>query len=81
MLHYDARYREYTDKPVQQNVDWLDFTHALTHLISARQICSRQGFELTDFRLRVPAEIRRVLIELIDEPGPFGPVRWPEVRF
>ena len=42
MLHYDARYRHYTDKPVQQNVDWLDFTHAITHLNAARKSCAHQ---------------------------------------
>ncbi|MCP4328615.1 MAG: Rieske (2Fe-2S) protein [Alphaproteobacteria bacterium] len=42
MLHYDARFRAHVDKPVQQNVDWLDFTHAITHLNSARKICARQ---------------------------------------
>ncbi|MEM7426108.1 MAG: Rieske (2Fe-2S) protein [Pseudomonadota bacterium] len=42
MLHYDARYRAYTDKPVQQNVDWLDFTHAITHLNASRKVCERQ---------------------------------------
>ena len=43
MLHYDARYRAYTDKPVQQNVDWLDFTHAVTHLSAARKVCAHQS--------------------------------------
>ena len=42
MLHYDARYRVQTDKPVQQNVDWLDFTHAITHLNAARKTCQSQ---------------------------------------
>jgi len=42
MLHYDARYRSYTDKPVQQNVDWLDFTHTITHLNAARKVCENQ---------------------------------------
>ncbi|NNF80137.1 MAG: Rieske (2Fe-2S) protein, partial [Rhizobiales bacterium] len=42
MLHYDARYRAYTDKPVQQNVDWLDFTHAITHLNASRKTCINQ---------------------------------------
>ncbi len=32
----------YTDKPVQQNVDWLDFSHAITHLNAARKICIDQ---------------------------------------
>ena len=42
MLHYDASYRTHTDKPVQQNVDWLDFTHAITHLNAARKTCQSQ---------------------------------------
>ena len=42
MLHYDARYRSFTDKPVQQNIDWLDFTHAITHLNAARKNCADQ---------------------------------------
>jgi len=42
MLYYNARYREFTNKPVQQNVDWLDFTHALTHLNASRKTCNQQ---------------------------------------
>lgn len=42
MLHYDARFRSFTDKPVQQNVDWLDFTHAITHLNASRKSCVDQ---------------------------------------
>ena len=42
MLHYDARYREHTDRPVQENVDWLDFTHTITHLNAARKVCAHQ---------------------------------------
>ncbi len=42
MLHYDIRYRDYTDKPVQQNIDWLDFSHAITHLNAARKVCAGQ---------------------------------------
>lgn len=42
MLHYDARYRQFTSKPVQQNIDWLDFTHAITHLNAARKTCVEQ---------------------------------------
>lgn len=42
MLHYDASYREQTDKPVQENIDWLDFTHAITHLNAARKVCTHQ---------------------------------------
>ena len=42
MLHYDRRYREQTDRPVQENIDWLDFTHAITHLNAARKVCERQ---------------------------------------
>ena len=43
MLHFDAHYRRHIDKPVQQNVDWLDFTHAATHLNASRKICERQS--------------------------------------
>ena len=42
MLHFDARYRHGYDVPVSQNVDWLDFTHAITHLNAVRHICTRQ---------------------------------------
>jgi nitrite reductase/ring-hydroxylating ferredoxin subunit len=42
MLHFDAHYRTQTHKPVQENVDWLDFTHAITHLNAARKVCARQ---------------------------------------
>ena len=42
MLHYDRRCREQTDRPVQENIDWLDFTHAITHLNAARKVCERQ---------------------------------------
>ncbi len=42
MLHFDRHYRGHTDKPVQQNIDWLDFTHAMTHLNASRKICERQ---------------------------------------
>ncbi len=42
MLHFDGRVREKTDRPVQENVDWLDFTHAITHLNAARKVCLRQ---------------------------------------
>ncbi len=42
MLHYDARYRAQTDMAVQDNIDWLDFTHAITHLNAARKVCAHQ---------------------------------------
>lgn len=42
MLHFDGRVRETSDRPVQENVDWLDFTHAITHLNAARKVCLRQ---------------------------------------
>ncbi len=42
MLHFDAEYRTHVDRPIQQNVDWLDFTHAATHLNASRKICERR---------------------------------------
>jgi nitrite reductase/ring-hydroxylating ferredoxin subunit len=43
MLHFDARFRDRIDRPVQDNVDWLDFTHAVTHLNAVRRIAGRQA--------------------------------------
>lgn len=43
MLHFDASYRAHVDRPIQENVDWLDFTHTLTHLSAARRICAEQA--------------------------------------
>lgn len=42
MLHFDAAYRHYIDKPKLEAIDWLDFTHAITFLNAARHICTRQ---------------------------------------
>ena len=42
MLHYDARFREQFDGPIGHNIDWLDFSHALTQLNASRMICGRQ---------------------------------------
>lgn len=42
MLHYDPQFRVHTDKQIQHNVDWLDFTHALTHLNASIKICRDQ---------------------------------------
>ncbi|MEM7445364.1 MAG: Rieske (2Fe-2S) protein [Pseudomonadota bacterium] len=43
MLHYDATYRNQIDGPVGHNIDWLDFSHALTHLNASRKICAQQS--------------------------------------
>lgn len=42
MLHFNPEFRHQVDKPVQHNVDWLDFTHAITHLNAAAKICREQ---------------------------------------
>ncbi len=42
MLYYDARFREQFDGPIGHNIDWLDFSHALTQLNASRMICGRQ---------------------------------------
>ncbi len=42
MLAFDPQFRSHIDKPIQQNVDWLDFTHAVTHLNASRRICAHQ---------------------------------------
>ena len=41
MLHYDASYGASYDRPVNDNMSWLDFTHGLTFANAARRICSR----------------------------------------
>ena len=41
MLHFDTRYGEAYDRPVSQNVSWLDFTHGLTFANAARVLCNR----------------------------------------
>ena len=40
MLHMDITYSLATSGPVQDNVGWLDFTHALTFANAVRRICS-----------------------------------------
>jgi nitrite reductase/ring-hydroxylating ferredoxin subunit len=42
MLHFDADAQARNDRPVQDNVGWLDFTHALTFGNAVREICARQ---------------------------------------
>ncbi len=40
MLHMDIGYSLATSGPVQDNVGWLDFTHALTFANAVRRVCS-----------------------------------------
>ncbi len=42
MLHFDAAAQARNDRPVQDNVSWLDFTHALTFGNAVREICTRR---------------------------------------
>jgi nitrite reductase/ring-hydroxylating ferredoxin subunit len=41
LLHFDVSYDLAFDRPVRQNVGWLDFTHGLTFANAARVVCSR----------------------------------------
>jgi len=41
MLCYDARYGAAYDRPVSDNIGWLDFTHGLTFANAARRLCSK----------------------------------------
>ena len=41
LLHFDADLQFRTDKPVSQNVGWLDFTHAVTFANAVRELCGR----------------------------------------
>jgi len=40
-LHFDARIPRAVDKPVSHNVNWLDFTHAITFGNAVRVLCGR----------------------------------------
>ena len=42
MLYFDENLQNAVDQPVSNNVDWLDFSHALTHLQSARKLAEVQ---------------------------------------
>ena len=41
MLHYDMAYQTHIDKPIRDNVGWLDFTHAITFANAVRQTCAK----------------------------------------
>jgi nitrite reductase/ring-hydroxylating ferredoxin subunit len=41
LLHFDVSYGVAFDRPVQQNVGWLDFTHGVTFANAARVLCTR----------------------------------------
>jgi nitrite reductase/ring-hydroxylating ferredoxin subunit len=43
MLHFDLSWQDRTDSTVSQNVNWLDFTHALTFGNAARKLCETHG--------------------------------------
>jgi len=41
MLYFDADIMDRTDKPVSQNINWLDFSHGITFSNAAFHLCSR----------------------------------------
>jgi len=40
-LHFDTAMMQATDKPVSHNVNWLDFTHAITFGHAVRELCTK----------------------------------------
>ena len=40
-LHYDTAIQRAVDKPVSHNVNWLDFSHAITFANAVRRLCGR----------------------------------------
>ena len=40
-LHFDTEIMYATDRPVSQNVNWLDFSHAITFANAVRSLCGR----------------------------------------
>lgn len=41
MLHYDTSYDAAFDRPVSQNIGWLNFSHGLTFANAVRVVCSK----------------------------------------
>ncbi len=41
MLHYDTKFNSAYDRPVNQNVNWLGFTHGLTFANAVRVLCTK----------------------------------------
>ncbi|TNE57367.1 MAG: Rieske (2Fe-2S) protein [Alphaproteobacteria bacterium] len=41
-LHFDLKYQRHTDLSVASNVDWLDFTHAITFANAVRTLCEKE---------------------------------------
>ncbi len=41
MLHFDTSYGTAHDRPVSQNISWLDFTHAITFSNAVRVMCTK----------------------------------------
>ncbi len=41
LLHFDTSYGKASDRPVSQNIGWLDFTHGLTFSNAARRLCTK----------------------------------------
>lgn len=39
MLHFDSRFGIAYDRPVSQNIGWLDFTHGITFANAVRNLC------------------------------------------
>jgi hypothetical protein len=39
LLHFDAQFGSATGNAIADNIDWLDFTHALTFANATRQLC------------------------------------------
>jgi nitrite reductase/ring-hydroxylating ferredoxin subunit len=42
-LHFDTDFQEAVDNPIADNINWLDFTHALTFANAARHICDTRA--------------------------------------
>jgi hypothetical protein len=41
LLHYDTTFQDAFDRPVNQNVGWLNFTHGITFANAIRNICGK----------------------------------------
>lgn len=43
LLHFDLSYQSAFDRPVNQNIGWLDFTHGVTFANAVRNVCSKHS--------------------------------------
>lgn len=75
LLHFDTRWSIRTDQSVAHNVDWLDFTHALTFANAVRALASRDATLWPAGLLQMACFVGRVRNYVCEDDGS-DPTRW-----